>query len=379
MTRILFVDDDPAILDGLRRMLHQARTGWSCTFVPSAEAAMELLEGTPDESGAGCARCVDVVVTDMRMGGPDGAQLLAAVRRRWPQVVRIVLSGYSSEADSLRSAAVAHQFISKPCAPDTLLSALSVACGLSERLSRPELRRLLGGLGALPVAPKSYAAITSALAEPTATAATVARVIENDAGCTAKLLQLVNSAFFGLARRVTTVRDAVAYLGLTPVRSLVLASEVAASFDCAPDIALAVEAVNEHSLAVAAVAREMVPPARAMEAFVAGMLHDIGWLALASAAPDLFRRVRLEMTEQGVDALEAERRLLDATHADIGAYLLHLWGLPLELTDAVARHHDDAAAADAEPVVAAVARAEAVVSLDPPVLTATTPTATTGA
>ncbi len=350
---VVFVDDEPALLDGLRRLLRAGRTERRMTFLTSAEAALELLATEP----------VDVIVTDMMMPGMDGASLLGEVQDRWPQTVRIVLSGYSSQSASLRSSSVAHQYLSKPCDADTLTSALRIACNLADRLSRPELRRLLGGIETLPSAPHAFLAINAALAEPDACAASVAGVIEQDAGASAKMLQLVNSAFFGLARRVTTVRDAITFLGLTPVRGIVLASEMAKGLGATtPDLAAAIEEINDHSLAVAAVARELVPPDRRLDAFAAGMLHDVGRLALAASAPALFRRVHDLQIAQGEPVIVAEREILEATHADLGAYLLQLWGLPLALIEPVARHHDPDAADDPDPIVAAVATAEATVS-----------------
>jgi putative nucleotidyltransferase with HDIG domain len=340
VTHVLFVDDDPAVLDGLRRGLRASRGTRRMTFLPSGEAALDLLATEP----------VDILVTDMMMPGLDGADLLREVRSRSPQTVRIVLSGYAN---------VAHMFLSKPCAMPALTSALDTACGLSSRLSRPELRRLLGGLEALPSAPRSFTAINAALAEPAASAASVAAVIEQDAGSSAKLLQLVNSAFFGLAHRVTTVQGAVTYLGLTPVRGIVLASEVASSLgSLAPDLAVAVEAINEHSLAVAGLARTLVPPPQRLDAFVAGMLHDVGRLALAAAAPELFRQVRDEQVARSEPIDVVERQVLEATHADLGAYLLQLWGLPLALINPVARHHDEDAVDDPDPIVSAGATAD---------------------
>ena len=350
---VVFVDDEPALLDGLRRLLRAGRAERRMTFLTSAEAALEVLANGP----------VDVIVTDMMMPGMDGASLLGEVQDRWPQTVRIVLSGYSSQSASLRSSSVAHQYLSKPCDADTLTAALRTACNLADRLSRPELRRLLGGIETLPSAPHSFLAINAALAEPEACAASVAGVIEQDAGASAKMLQMVNSAFFGLARRVTTVRDAITFLGLTPVRGIVLAGEMAKGLGAsAPDLADAIEMINDHSLAVAAVARELVPPDRRLDAFAAGMLHDVGRLALAVSAPALFQRVHDLQTARGEDVTVIEREVLEATHADLGAYLLQLWGLPLALIEPVARHHDPDAADDPDPIVAAVATAEATVS-----------------
>lgn len=345
MRHVMFVDDDPDVLSGMRRMLHSMRAEWRMTFACSGPAAIAVFE-----SGL-----VDVVVSDMRMPDMDGAELLAVVRRRWPGTVRMVLSGFADEGAALRSVSVAHRFLSKPCRPEDLLLAVRGACDLQDRLSQPELRVLVAGLGVLPSPPGSYAAITEALADPQVSAQRVALIIERNLACAAKLLQIVNSAFFGLARPVTSIRDAVAYLGLGSVRDVVLAVEVANLLSGgSPAVVKEVAAVHEQSVAVASAAQEMVPRTRSQDAFVAGLLHDVGRLALAMVAPEQFLLIQNDL-RHGMDITAAEQQRLGASHADIGAYLLQLWGLPLTLVDAVARHHDPDAVNDADPVVAAVA------------------------
>lgn len=346
MRHVLFVDDQDAVLSGLRRMLYGLRDQWRMTFVTDGATALATLAVDP----------ADVVVADMHMRGMDGATLLGQVQRRWPETVRIILSGYADDGAALRSVPVTHQFLSKPCEPAVLSATIRSACELQQRLSRPELRRLIGGLGALPSAPRSYAEITDALAQPEVCLNTVASIIERDPGCSAKLLQLVNSAFFGLARTVTQVRDAVAYLGITRVRDVVLAAEIAGMFQCAsPTLIGITEAVGAQSAQVAQAARASVPRAYGHDAFIAGVLHDVGRLALAAAAPEEYTEV-LRGQHRYPDLTTAEIQAFGAGHADVGAYLLRLWGLPFTLIDPVARHHDPDAATDDNPIVSAIAQ-----------------------
>lgn len=350
MQHVLFVDDDPSVLSGLRRMTHTMRSQWRMTFVADGDAALVALDGDP----------ADVMVVDMRMRGMDGATLLAEVRRRWPQTVRIVLSGFSDQGAALRSIPVAHRFLAKPCDPATLLATVQSGYDLRARLSRPELRSVVGGLGSLPSAPRSYAAITDALGQPDVCLEAVASIIERDASSSAKLLQLVNSAFFGLARNVSRVRDAVAYLGISRVRDVVLAAEVADMFRCTtPGLASIAQDVNEYSVAIAGAAREWADPKHAHDAFVAGVLHDIGRLVLASVVPVRYLPIYREHRASGSDLAVLETERLGAAHAEVGAYLLQLWGLPFTLVEAVARHHDPDAVTDVDPIVAAVAVAVA--------------------
>jgi putative nucleotidyltransferase with HDIG domain len=354
MRHVLFVDDDAEVLSAMRRTLHDVRGRWQMRFVNTSAEALTALAECP----------ADVVVTDMRMPGLDGAQLLSQIRSTWPETVRIVLSGFADDGAALRSVPVAHQFLSKPCDAATLAATLTRACELRDRLSRPDLRQLIGGLGTLPSAPRSFAAITEALGEAEVCLDTVAAVIEQDPGCAAKLLQLVNSAFFGLPRSVTQVRQAVAYLGVSRVRDVVLAAEITASFGCsAPGLAGIAETVNSHSVAVATVARQHADAAHAHDAFIAGILHDVGRLVLATVAPEQYAPIE-RARRAGADLTAVETELLGAGHAEVGAYLLRLWGLPFGLIDAVARHHDVLTDDEDNPLVTAVAAADALVEQD---------------
>ena len=140
MRRVLFVDDEPRILEGLRRMLRVQRQEWEMAFAPGGEAALALMEAAP----------FDVIVSDMRMPEMDGATLLTKVRDRFPQVVRIVLSGHTELSTTLRVVPVAHQFLAKPCDAGTLRVAIERACHLKGLLSDDSIRRTVGALRDLP-------------------------------------------------------------------------------------------------------------------------------------------------------------------------------------------------------------------------------------
>jgi hypothetical protein len=168
----------------------------------------------------------DVIVSDMRMPGMDGAALLSLVREKYPQVVRIILSSQAELSTALRVVPVAHQFLSKPCDAQMLRVAIERACHLKALLHDDSIRSMVGGLGELPSLPRTYHALTLALADPNTSIQKVAAIVEFDVGIAAKILQLVNSAFFGIARSITNIQGAVGYLGVSTLRSLVLSVEV---------------------------------------------------------------------------------------------------------------------------------------------------------
>ncbi len=331
MKRILFVDDELGVLEALARMLYPLRAEWEMAFVPSGEAALAELERAP----------FDVIVSDMRMPGMDGAALLGRVEKRFPEIVRIVLSGYSEVEAALRVVPVAHQFLAKPCEAEKLREVVARSCALQALLSEELLRAAVAGIGALPSVPQVYAELTRALADENTPVADVARIVERDIALCAKLLQLVNSAFFGLPRRVTSIRSAVAYLGTNLLKNLALSLGVFRAFEGANLRAgFSLEAEQRHALLVASTARRMLDdPRQAEDAFCAGMLHDIGRLVLAANLPEQFSRVLDAMRREGAPAPQVEAKLLGASHAEIGAYLLGIWGLPYPVVEAVAHHH----------------------------------------
>jgi len=110
MTRIIFVDDEPRVLDGIRRFLYPMRREWDMSFACSGPQALEIMAHDP----------FDVIVTDVRMPGMDGTELLARVRDLHPGVVRIVLSGHSDRDLTLKAAVSAHKYLSKPCDAQSL-------------------------------------------------------------------------------------------------------------------------------------------------------------------------------------------------------------------------------------------------------------------
>lgn len=337
MKRILFVDDEPRVLEGLQRLLRPQRHQWEMAFATSGTAALDLLAERP----------FDVIVSDMRMPGMDGATLLRHVQARYPQMVRIILSGYSELESSLRSLPVAHQFLSKPCEPQLLREVIERACALQELLGDATLRAAVAQLGELPVQPQTYSALIRALEDPDVAMEDVARIVEQDIAMSAKCLQLVNSAFFGLPRRVSTIPQAVRLLGLNMLKALVFTVEVFRTFELPPDAVVAgLEELQAHSLIAARLAARLVPdPGRGDDAFMAALLHDVGKLILATRSADGtfptagWSAAVTYAAEAGVPLVEAEQARLGVTHAEVGAYLLGLWGLPQTILEAVAFHH----------------------------------------
>jgi HD-like signal output (HDOD) protein len=329
MKRILFVDDEVAVLEGLRNVLRRERRQWDMAFAESGEAALALMAGSH----------FDVVVSDMRMPAMSGLELLEQVRHDHPAAVRIALTGYADQEMVARASSVTHQQLAKPCEPDALRAVLERACSFCDLLANEGLRRVIGTLSGLPSAPASYQALTTAMADPGVTMKRLAGIVEKDLGVASRVLKFVNSAYFGFSRKIGNIEEAIVCIGLNALRHLVLSTEVFGAF--ASDVAdYAPEPLEEHALLTARIAQRIVSdPKQGELAFAAGLLHDAGKLVLVSRLADRCREASALARREGKPLHEAERELIGADHAEIGAYLLGLWGLPAAIIDAVVSHH----------------------------------------
>jgi len=318
-------------INELGDMLRGRRKEWDMTFVPGGEEACEVL--ARDE--------FDVLVTDMRMPGMDGAALLAHVQKAHPSIVRIVLSGHTELEAALRAIPVAHQFLTKPCEAATIHEVVSRACNLQALLEGVDLRSTLGSLEGLPPVPKIYNRLVAALADPEVDFEDVAKIVEQDPAIAAKILQLVNSSFFGASQSISSLRQATTHLGLNMIRNITLSTEVFRTFEGKQlPAGFAIEQEQQHSLLTARIARQLVPDRGDGDAaFLAGILHDIGKLVLAANLPEVYAEACRAAAARASGPLLGEVEVLGITHAEIGAYLLDLWGMPYPIVEAVANHH----------------------------------------
>lgn len=334
--KILFVDDDQSLLDGLRRALHNERSQWDMHFVPSGEEALALM----------AKQKFDALITDMRMPGIDGVQLLSEAIHLYPDMIRFILSGHSNDDTTLQSVKSAHQFFPKPCNIDSLKAALVRSFSLRELLTDTNLQALVTGTIALPSLPHIYSEIVEHLNSPEVSVRAIGDIIAKDPAITAKILQLVNSAFFGLGRRVSSPAEAASLLGLDTIKYLVLSVGLFSQFDLGKlerkgfSLAESVDhSIKSGLLAKRITISEKVSKEMVDESYLSGFLHDIGKLILAENMPQDYGRVIDLAQQEGYDFYLAEQEIIGTNHAAVGAYLLGLWGFADAVMETVAFHH----------------------------------------
>jgi len=330
MKNILFVDDEAELLNSLRARLRKHRSDWNMTF-DSGEKALQELQKQP----------IDLIVSDVRMPGMDGGELLTVVKQRWPETIRIVLSGYSEQAQVLRLTMLAQQYISKPCNAQQLENIIERCFQLHSLLSSEKVRAIVGRVGKLPVMPKVFARLQEAIAQPNINMNTVSDIVSADAAIATKVLQIANSAFFRLSKPISGIKQAVTYLGIATLRNLVLSAEIFEQWKTPKDFPqFDADRLQRHALMVAAACKSLTVPGQSDDdAWMVGLVHDIGYWVLVQESPMELLQALTQARSTKVPAYEVEQQIIGATHAEIGAYLLGMWGLPYPVVEAVAMHH----------------------------------------
>ena len=331
MIKVLLVDDEPNVVQGLTRMMRSVRSEYQTRYALSGTEALKVMAEWP----------ADVVVSDMRMPGMNGVELLNRIAAEYPDAVRLILSGHTDREIIMQSAVVAHQFLSKPCDAETLVYTLRRAASVRALLQEPAIRHVVGRTMQLPCLSTTYDELMTVLGHEGCTPADVAAVVSSDVVLTAKVMQLVNSGFFGASRRVDSIVEAISSLGIEVVRALVATIEAFDGFRASFDDHQ-IRGIFEHSLMVAELARDIaisegLSPSEQEDALLAGMLHDLGKLVLARAYPERYEDAIVSGQKDWPDR-EMERQTIGATQAEVGAYLLGLWGFQIHLVEAVAYH-----------------------------------------
>jgi len=208
--RALFVDDEPLVLSGLRRMLRSLRHDWEMSFANSGKEALALLDQHE----------FAVIVSDMRMPEMDGATVLNEVAVRHPDVARLVLSGHAERDAIMRAVRPAHQFLAKPCDPKLLERALGRIRDVRLDADQGSICKKLGAHRRLPSPGEKIEMLRAALDQTPTDLERVGEIVSEDIAMSIQVLRLVNAAFFGPPTKTTDPRHAVSILGADIMKSL---------------------------------------------------------------------------------------------------------------------------------------------------------------
>jgi HD-like signal output (HDOD) protein len=342
---VLVVEPNEQVMEGYRRLLRTFSASWDVSFAPDTAAALERVT----------QKLASVVILDARTPGLD--PFLVELRAKHPLVTRVVLAGAELKNElAVQLAMVAHQVVKKPFIPPQLFEVVERTCKVSEGLANERLRLVLGQLGALPVVPQTYQKLVEMTANPDVSLDAVSAVVERDPSITAAVLRIINSAYFGLPRRVSSVRETVRFLGIQPLKNIVLTVEIFEGIATGK----AAQVMQQEALSRGCAMREVLGRTPLAEsAFAAGILCDVGALLLATRLP-IDAMAIAKQVDAGRLPVDVERERLGCTHADLGAAILAKWNLPNTMVEAVALHHSPPENAPAPTLSTALALVTAV-------------------
>jgi HD-like signal output (HDOD) protein/ActR/RegA family two-component response regulator len=332
--RALLVHNEP-FLSEMRNVLSETLRGaYRIDAAHNSRDAIKLLE----------TNRFDVVVTGLDVPGMDGKQFLARILLHQPDCPRVIISEYAGRLKLSQCLFVGHRYFNKPCDLKALSAFLLKLASYRDVVGNEKIRRVVGGLGSLPGPPETFLKLEKLLSAGTSSIDDVAEVVEQDPMMLAKLLQIANSAQFGLQQPVYAAVDAVQILGLVTVRVLILGLQAFTAYEKRTGKKPAPSGLWDHSVRVASKARTIAhaqnfSSATAERAFVAGLLHDVGRIVINANAPEECAEVEELIRRCEVPSLVAETERFGATYADIGAYLLALWGIDDEVA-AIVQYQD---------------------------------------
>ncbi|NOZ08751.1 MAG: response regulator [FCB group bacterium] len=320
--RVLFVDDESKILSGIKRSLRHKRSDWEMEFYTSAVDALTAINDNP----------CDVVVTDIRMPGMDGVELIERISQQYPTTIRIMLSGQSDNDKFIKSGHLAHYFLNKPTDAETISEVIERMLKVRDKVSNSRMS-LLMSLRSIPSLPTLYSQLVMEINSEHSTSNTIAAIIEKDIGMTAKILKLVNSSFYGMRNKVHSVAFAISLLGSNTLKSFVLFYRLNNAYESLKMKHLDVNQLWKISEQISVLAGEIAKNERANkktidDVMVAGLLQSLGILVLANHAPRSYEKILQDISDNDGNLIEAERRVLGMSHLEAASYVLEIWGLP---------------------------------------------------
>jgi len=333
---ILFVDDNENVISGIQRQLRPFRGHWRIFYVNSAKEALLLMAKQP----------IDLIVTDMMMPDMRGDDLLRKVSLLYPNIVRIILSGYADEVTLKSGLEVAHQYLSKPCSAETLREAILHIFNVLACVQNPCIIAEMGDPKLLPSLPKIYHQLSAAIADENISIAEIANILASDIMLSARLLQVVNSAYFGLNRNISSLVEAVNMIGLKNLNNLVLTVHVKNAFPIRnPAIESFMGYIWEDAKRVANLAKKIAISENQIEdrpdqAYVCGLLHNMGLLMLLSRGGDQLIRLLDQVKNTCIPVADLEKEIYGFTRSEAAAYILSLWKIPPRIIEGILLQHN---------------------------------------
>ncbi len=330
MRSILLVDDEKKILSSLSRAFFD--TDYDIYTANSGEEALELLE----------TQEVDLIISDMRMPVMDGYELLSQVKEKYPRIIRVIMSGYAEEQTIIQALVrnIGKIYILKPWVNEEVLKYVEQLFITEDMLRSKELLSLINNIDELPTIAESYQKILSLLSSDVSVKE-IADEIGKDFAISSKLLQIVNSAFFGV--KTGSIQQVAVYLGLQNIRHLILSTSILNSMSNFQMNESEYKMLWDHAFrtnTILSFLYENLLHKKLPETSIsAGLLHNIGWAIINQLPKNGLNSLAQKAKEENLSIVDLEMEMFQISHQEIGAYLLNWWELPFPIVEAALYHH----------------------------------------
>ena len=341
--KILIVDDEALVLKSLKREFFDA--DFETLLAGSAKEGLEILKNMP----------VDVVVTDIQMPEMNGLEFLEIVKDKYPGITRIILSGFVEESTVISAITrrVATSYLTKPWVTKSFRKNIEQTLVLRKTLEDQALLSLISQIDKLPTLPMIYQEFEQAVAKDFPVKK-IAGIVQEDVSISTRLLQVVNSAYYGQGK-ISSIDRAIMALGLKFVKDIVFTVSLIEQMDWTPDQTRHLEWIFLHSSLVSFVIKAVYESAfrKKLDDIYAsaGITHDIGRLILLQFFPDRYEEVftyQKENPDKDFQSCEKELGYANMTHCELGAYFLNWWNLPDTNIKLALFHHAHIPACDTE-------------------------------
>lgn len=332
--RVVFLVEDAAERESVRSGIAAQEDGWEKVVTSTPEEAIAAIQFAPTEA----------VVIEHRQGDMSGGQVLEWAREHCGGAARLLIAEPAEREGVLRAVNTPHQFLARPVTPEILKGTIESARLLEAAMPNEVLFTLAERVQVFPPLPSLYFRVLNELRSPNYSSQTIAEIVALDLAMTTRLLQVINSGFYGLPRRITDLAEAVNLLGQETVKSLIVGIQLFLEHEHIKPLYFSIHQLWQHSNSVAHAARliaqmETGDRERADEAYTAGLLHDLGKLVLANNFEAQHNKVQQIARDSRRPLWEVETEEFGVSHAELGAFVLGRWGMPAELLEATAFHH----------------------------------------
>ena len=332
--KILIVEDTQTAINDFKKIL--AQTGIEIHAAGNAEDGLKILEKEE----------IDLVFSDFRMGPADGLQFLKGVRKAHPSVHRVLTSGFLDKSMVFKfiNSGLVTTFIAKPWDDESLRKKLTHILKIKSILQKKKLLDLISSIETLPTLPYLYQELLLAI-ESNKSMTELAEIIKKDTAVSAKVMHVVNSAFFG-RDDISTIKEAAIFLGYTALKDIVLTAEIIDKMKWNKEQIDHLREIFFHSFLV----NKYIPIihrirfSKSIEKQLpsAGIIHDIGKMIILKFFPERYESI-LARQIQNPDASTFDNELAlgfeECTHTEIGAYFLDWWNFPEVMIEVALFHH----------------------------------------